>query len=238
MSDIEEGETDKYAQPTTCEKIQACPGYTSHAIWHVSEDHKGVKESYCCFLRPWNWVQVFAFLTVLYIISIAFWALMFYFVSEWPMDSLWAFLIAFGAFCLLFAALMALNMSEDEDSKTLGCSPKQLREHIDRLMDEEMTWTDFGTKWHITHKMPLQEDNPSAELNERILHVCKCLHYENTVPIWDRDLQEQLSPKSRVTKMHIQKKAKEPNTLETKATTTTTVSTPPEYENLIPTVQQ
>jgi len=109
---------------------------------------------------------------------------------------------------------------------------------IDRLMDEEMTWTDFGTKWHITHKMPLHQENPSAELNERILHVCKCLHYENTVPIWDKDLQEKLSPKSGLKKVYVHKKAKEPNTIETKATTTTTVSAPPEYEDLVPTVQQ
>jgi hypothetical protein len=163
----------------------ACPGKFAHFLYHTTDE--GV--NLCCLLTFLNWGQLCTFLISLYIVAGGFWALMFYFVTAWPMKALYAFLISAALFCGLFGVLMALEANNDEGSKTMGCSEEALREHISGQFQKGMTWENFGYKWHIVHKMQLHEDNPSAEVSDRITQVCERLHYLNTMPVFTEDLR-------------------------------------------------
>lgn len=193
-STVDNGDVPTKAKKGKCDDriaaCKACPGRMSHFCYHVEAMENDSRVSLCCGLTFWNWGQILVFLGTLYVISILFWWLMFYFVSEWPMDSLWAFLICFGAFCGLFIVLMLFNMEQDEISKTQGCTEKQLQEHIGSQLESGMSWDDFGFKWHIGHKIPVYEDNPSVDINERIKQVCERLHYKNTKPIFASELRK------------------------------------------------
>lgn len=180
------GDSDDFdpKEPTCCDKLSACPGKFSHFLCHRD---KG--QQWCCLLTPTTWCQLTFFLISLWIISGLFWWGMFELVVWKPTQSLWAFLVCWGLFTALFAVLMSMKLDEDDDSKALGCTEAELKEHIGALMTTGMHWEDYGYKWHIVQKMPLHEDNPSAELNDRIRQVCQRMHYTNTVPVFADELQ-------------------------------------------------
>jgi hypothetical protein len=194
--DTVENLEDQEKKPTCGEKLTNCKNGCSHFLFHT--DDEGI--NFCCLLTFLNWFQIIVFLVCLWIISGLFWVLMFYFVNLWPMDALWAFLICWVLFCMLFAVLMALNMNQDEDRKTMGCSEEELKGHIDLQLQSGMTWDNFGSTWHIVHKIELADDNPSAEVSDRIKQVCMRMHYSNTVPVFasqlERGSQVEQTPKA------------------------------------------
>lgn len=60
----------------------------------------------------------------------------------------------------------------------VGCTPQELRNHIESQFIEEMTWNNYGLYgWHIDHKIPL--DNGKTE--DEIYKLC---HYSNLQPMW------------------------------------------------------
>jgi hypothetical protein len=63
----------------------------------------------------------------------------------------------------------------------IGCSPKELREHIEKQFSNEMNWENYGQfGWHVDHIIPLS----SAKTEEEIY---KLSHYTNLQPLWAQD---------------------------------------------------
>jgi len=167
------------SEQSCCTSCLACPGKFAHFLYH---------DGFCCLLTPLTWCQLSTFLICLWIVSGLFWYLMFYLVVIWPTKALWAFLVCWGLFTALFVVLMAMDIDDSDDIENLGCTEKELKDHITRLMKSDMSWDTFGSTWHIVHRTGLHEDNPSNELADRINQVCQRMHYSNTIPVWADEL--------------------------------------------------
>ena len=61
----------------------------------------------------------------------------------------------------------------------VGCSPKELKEHLENQFKNGMTWDNQG-KWHIDHIIPLSSGNTEEE-------IIKLCHYTNLQPLWAID---------------------------------------------------
>jgi hypothetical protein len=63
----------------------------------------------------------------------------------------------------------------------IGCDWPSLREHIENLFQNGMTWENYGMYgWHIDHIIPLS----SAKTLEELEKLC---HYTNLQPLWAED---------------------------------------------------
>ena len=62
----------------------------------------------------------------------------------------------------------------------IGCSPKFLKEYIEKQFTEGMNWDLFGSHIHIDHIIPLS----SAKTEEDAYKLC---HYTNLQPLWAED---------------------------------------------------
>jgi hypothetical protein len=63
----------------------------------------------------------------------------------------------------------------------VGCTPDELKLHLERLFVEGMSWNNYGFYgWHIDHKIPLS----SANTEEELLSLC---HFSNLQPLWAQD---------------------------------------------------
>ena len=60
--------------------------------------------------------------------------------------------------------------------KLIGCSPDQLKEHIEKQFKYGMTWKNHGD-WHIDHIKPLSLAKSTEEMN-------KLFHFSNLQPLW------------------------------------------------------
>ena len=64
----------------------------------------------------------------------------------------------------------------------VGCSPQELRNHLESLWVEGMSWDNYGFNgWHVDHKTPL-----SSALDD-IDEILKLNHYTNLQPLWGVD---------------------------------------------------
>lgn len=66
-------------------------------------------------------------------------------------------------------------------SERFGCTPKQLRDHIEAKFERDMTWENYG-EWHIDHIMPCSAfdlTNPD--------HVKVCFNWQNLRPLWAKE---------------------------------------------------
>ena len=82
-------------------------------------------------------------------------------------------------------AWVALNGSHKSKRTTafLGCTPKELREHLERLFRDGMSWENYGLRgWHIDHIVPLS----ILDLSDPC-EVARACHYTNLQPLWARD---------------------------------------------------
>ena len=61
----------------------------------------------------------------------------------------------------------------------VGCSPKELKEHLEHQFKDGMSWDNQG-KWHIDHVIPLS----SGKTDDEIIKLC---HYSNLQPLWAID---------------------------------------------------
>ena len=60
----------------------------------------------------------------------------------------------------------------------IGCSPIELKEHLEKQFTERMTWENHGFYgWHIDHKIPLDAGKTEEE-------IYKLSHYTNLQPLW------------------------------------------------------
>jgi len=66
--------------------------------------------------------------------------------------------------------------------KWLGCTPLELREHLERQFQPGMSWSNLGTgagKWHIDHIVPCAAFDMRKE-SDRLA----CFHYTNLRALW------------------------------------------------------
>lgn len=71
-----------------------------------------------------------------------------------------------------------------DDMKMIGCSPTDLKLHLENQFNNGMSWENYGHKgWHIDHIIPLS----SAKTVEDVLALN---HYTNLQPLWATDNQK------------------------------------------------
>lgn len=61
----------------------------------------------------------------------------------------------------------------------IGCTPEELRTHLQSKFQEGMTWENYG-EWHIDHIIPLSSAKDQIESE-------KLCHYINLQPLWAKD---------------------------------------------------
>ena len=63
----------------------------------------------------------------------------------------------------------------------IGCTTKIFKQHIEAQFVDGITWNNYGSEWHIDHKIPLRykQDGIPPTLEE----VIERLHYKNTQPL-------------------------------------------------------
>ena len=73
------------------------------------------------------------------------------------------------------------NQGVVKSSRTLdllGCSHEHFRKHIEERFDENMSWENYGTYWHIDHIRPCASFDLHDENQQR-----QCFHYTNLQPL-------------------------------------------------------
>jgi hypothetical protein len=78
--------------------------------------------------------------------------------------------------------LQSINITKSNKTfDIVGCSPQQLKEHIQSQFQDNMSWENYGYYgWHIDHIIPLS----SAKTEEELYKLC---HYTNLQPLWAED---------------------------------------------------
>lgn len=75
--------------------------------------------------------------------------------------------------------------------KLIGCSVKKLKQHLEELFIDDMSWENYGKDgWHIDHIIPCASFDLTVKENQ-----LKCFHYTNLQPLW---AQENLIKSSKV----------------------------------------
>jgi hypothetical protein len=71
----------------------------------------------------------------------------------------------------------------------IGCSPEELRQHLESLWQEGMSWDNYGAyttggamTWHIDHIIPCDSFDLTNETEQ-----AECFNYENLQPLWAVD---------------------------------------------------
>lgn len=68
-------------------------------------------------------------------------------------------------------------------TRSLGCTPEQLKLHLEQQFQPGMTWENHGVHgWHVDHKKPLA----SFDLTDPAQFDQAC-HYTNLQPLWATD---------------------------------------------------
>lgn len=71
-------------------------------------------------------------------------------------------------------------VKQNKTFEIIGCSPKFLKEYIEKKFTEGMSWELMGKHIHIDHIIPLS----SAKTEEEVYKLC---HYTNLQPLWAED---------------------------------------------------
>jgi hypothetical protein len=72
-------------------------------------------------------------------------------------------------------------VNEGSTFDLVGCTPQELRNHIEILFKEGMSWENYGfDTWHIDHIIPLS----SAKTEDEVYELCK---YTNLQPLWKEE---------------------------------------------------
>lgn len=62
--------------------------------------------------------------------------------------------------------------------RLLGCTPDELRTHIESQFLSWMTWENYGKRWQIDHRLPCASFDLTDERQQEI-----CFHYTNLQPM-------------------------------------------------------
>jgi hypothetical protein len=62
----------------------------------------------------------------------------------------------------------------------LGCSPQQVRDHLESLFKPGMSWDNYGFRgWHVDHIKPLASFDLTDSAQQKL-----AFHYTNLQPLW------------------------------------------------------
>lgn len=85
----------------------------------------------------------------------------------------------------------AIKQNDYTFDELIGCSTKEFRLHLESLMSKCMSWSNYGTFWHVDHVMPLS----AVDLNDNAC-LLSVANWRNCVPLKKK---ENLSKGSKVT---------------------------------------
>jgi hypothetical protein len=78
----------------------------------------------------------------------------------------------------LFLISKNFNSGINDTFKIVGCTPDELKKHIESKFIEGMSWENYSHNgWHIDHIIPLS----SANTYDETIKLC---HYTNLQPLW------------------------------------------------------
>lgn len=64
-----------------------------------------------------------------------------------------------------------------------GCSPDELKIHIENQFEEGMDWSNYSKKtWHVDHIRPIDSFDLTDPVEQQ-----KCFHYSNLQPMWAKE---------------------------------------------------
>ena len=95
-------------------------------------------------------------------------------------DPLYKFFHSIRIQCNRVVKHVGLGKKPTNTFKWVGCSPEQLKAHIESLFLEGMTWDNYGKYgWHVDHIRPVSSFKPEEweQIN----------HYTNLQPLWWQD---------------------------------------------------
>jgi hypothetical protein len=75
----------------------------------------------------------------------------------------------------------ALLRGKNKSISTLelvGCSSNELKEYLNPMLDENMSWDNYGSYWQLDHIRPCSSFDLTQESEQR-----KCFHYSNLQPL-------------------------------------------------------
>jgi hypothetical protein len=73
-----------------------------------------------------------------------------------------------------------IKIKSNSSSELLGSDIIQVKNHIESLWTEGMTWDNHGiTGWHIDHIIPISSFDLTNTEEQK-----KCFHYTNMQPLW------------------------------------------------------
>ena len=75
--------------------------------------------------------------------------------------------------------------------KYIGCNHQQLVKHLESGFKKGMTWSNYGTHWHVDHILPCASFDHS-DSNQ----VAQCWHWTNLQPLW---AAENVAKKDKIT---------------------------------------
>ena len=80
----------------------------------------------------------------------------------------------------VYAALVLRHgiSKESHTMEYVGCTNGELKEYIESLFEEDMSWENAGS-WHIDHIRPCASFDLTLESERH-----KCFHYKNLQPLW------------------------------------------------------
>ncbi len=71
-----------------------------------------------------------------------------------------------------------LGSKKEKTFELIGCTPEELKIHIEKKFDTGMSWENHGIRgWHIDHIIPVS----SAKNEEELKKLC---HFTNLQPLW------------------------------------------------------
>jgi hypothetical protein len=86
--------------------------------------------------------------------------------------------------CSRVVKQLSLGKKPASTFKWIGCSPEELKAHLESLFTEGMTWENYG-EWHVDHIRPVCSF--TAEEWEQVNH------YTNLQPLWAEDNYSKIS---------------------------------------------
>jgi len=83
----------------------------------------------------------------------------------------------------IYSVLYNKYNKSNSTSKLIGCSLKELKDHLESQFKEGMSWDNYGKNgWHIDHILPCALFDLTDPEQQR-----KCFHYTNLQPLWAAD---------------------------------------------------
>lgn len=70
------------------------------------------------------------------------------------------------------------NKNDKRSKELLGCSILELKEYLEKQFDNKMTWSNYGSYWHIDHIIPCSSFDFTDPVQQK-----QCFNYANLQPL-------------------------------------------------------